>query len=95
MANETSTDSKKKKGKLTMLEQVFMALVVITMYPIIRYAEQESRRDGTRLKELRDKLRFFRIEITETFWGKKVKYIQREKPLTEQELDIMFANEHK
>lgn len=48
-------------------------------------AKKESRE-----KELRAKLRMFKIEVTQGFFFKRVKYIQRDVPLTDEEIDAIL-----
>ncbi len=47
---------------------------------------RELQRVYDRQERARTIARNFKMEITETMWGKKVKLVQRDKPLTDDEL---------
>ena len=39
--------------------------------------------------EYEERLRHFKVEVTENIWGKQVKWIQRDTPLTDEELKLI------
>lgn len=43
-------------------------------------------------KKERELIRNFKIEVQTGFFSNKVKYIQRDKPLTDEELDLIYNN---
>ena len=50
---------------------------------------------GNYKKDLVDKVRMFKPTITDGFWGKTTTWEEREKPLTNEELKLMYKVEKK
>jgi hypothetical protein len=77
---------KRKKFSWAVLMVVpFMFLIV----PVIIKLMTNTHRKRQREKAL---ARNFRVEITPGLFGNKIKYIQREKPLTDEELELMMKD---
>lgn len=70
----------KKQVKKSKIPLVASALLGLFAYSI-------TRRKLDEIDSKRHTLKFFKTEVTQSFWGKKVKYIQRDKPLTDLEVD--------
>ena len=51
--------------------------------------------EGDCKKELVNKVRMFKPTITDGFWGKTTTWEEREKPLTNEELKLMYKVEER
>lgn len=85
-----------------LLGLLWTVLVLVVFYLLIHKTKEDKewikKQDGKRKKEEEAKrlmeiemIRNFRINVTGTFWGRKVEFIQREKPLTDEELKTVVS----
>ena len=75
-------------SKFSLFERVlFYIAFPSTSFLISEYYEKQKELESKKEREL---IRNFKVEIQKGFFSNKVKYIQRDKPLTEEELDLIY-----
>ncbi len=81
-----------KKGKVLAvigsIPMPFTGLYVFSLDP-----EQEKIKKEKKVAKEKALFRNFRMEVKSGFWCNKISFIQREKPLTDEEMELMYKDE--
>lgn len=79
-----------KSNKMKWYQKIafgFLAIIVLIFF--IALIPKIQRHNHLK-SSIRKRLRYFNPVITEGLWGKKVKWVGRDKPLTDEELEHLF-----
>ncbi len=79
-----------KETKIKWWHKVGFYMLAFIIFMICGSQMERYRANTYKKTKLRRKLKFFNPVITETIWGRKVTWVGREKPLTDEELEHLF-----
>ncbi len=77
------TNTSKKPGKISVIGIIMISIFAVLLLRAFLYAID-------RRKEVKRKLKYFNPVITETWWGKKITWVGRDRPLTDEQLQELL-----
>lgn len=78
--------------KMKWYEKVLWFILKVSMFIPLMLIKAQMKNNIRKKAYLKSKIRRFNPVITEGFWGKKITWVGREKPLTDKELEQWFKN---
>lgn len=90
MEKKAKTFNLSKRKKIALKIVLFLGAITLFVLAItIRKRERKKRKIKN---EVKNKLKYFKPTIKESFWCKTVNWEQRKKPLSDMEMDHLFEN---